>query len=242
MTGLLIYTRRTLFPVFSFSDKPETGTAAKIPRDFSFPRSIKLSAEAGSVRKGLHAIQGIRGDLAVLESALEKKNILPTEKFDYDLMSLECTEPPNVPVPKGLIIRKPGEGDLEALFPLQRGYEFEEVLPKGAEFNPQSCRRNLEGLIKNGIILAAELNGVPAGKININAESFSRFQIGGVYVAPEFRGRGIAQSMTEAMIRYLLPQGKNFTLFVKKRNPAARRVYDKLGFVKTADYGIEYFL
>jgi predicted GNAT family acetyltransferase len=228
--GLLFYTRKSLFPVFAFSEE-ET-----LDRNFSLPYSLAV--------KGLHAMQGISFDIALLEAVLEKKGLKPSEQIVYDLMSLEYAQALRAADAgrRGLVIRKPGEEDLDALFPLQQGYEMEEVLPEGAEFNPQSCRRNLENLVRDGTILAAEQDGALVGKINVNAESFTRFQIGGVYVAREFRGRGIAQGMTEAMLQYLLPQGKSFTLFVKKHNAAARRVYEKTGFVKTADYGIDYFL
>jgi GNAT superfamily N-acetyltransferase len=207
-------------------------------------------------------MQGLSADVALLESVFERKNIKASEQIEYDLMSLERGEaekivfekgipaafgsgpqnPAERPPPPGLVIRQPDYNDIEGLFPLQCGYEQEEVLPKGAEFSAPACRKNLEQLIKNGGILMAKLDGFTVGKINLNAESFTRLQIGGVYVAPEFRGLGIAQSMILAMLRAALPRGKNFTLFVKKRNPIACRVYNKTGFTKTADYQIDYFL
>ncbi|MDR2019792.1 MAG: GNAT family N-acetyltransferase, partial [Treponema sp.] len=79
------------------------------------------------------------------------------------------------------------------------------------------------------------------GKINTNAESFTCFQIGGVYVLPEYRGRGIATRMAASLSSRLLAQGKNISLFVKKQNPAARAVYKKIGFKVLKDYRICYY-
>jgi predicted GNAT family acetyltransferase len=80
------------------------------------------------------------------------------------------------------------------------------------------------------------------GKININAESFTRLQIGGVYVDPACRGRGIGGALIAGFIRLFAFREKGFTLFVKKQNAAARRVYDRIGFTKLADYRIDYFM
>jgi predicted GNAT family acetyltransferase len=231
MEGLLLYTGRVLFPVFGPSGGPEAF------RNFPLPFN-------GS---DLHAMQGLASDLAPLEGFFERRNIRVSEGADYDLMSLELRAAAELrragnPPPRGLLFRRPVYEDVEGLFPLQRGYEQEEVLPAGAEFNAAACRVKLERLVGQGRILIAERNGIMAGKININAESFTRLQIGGIYVAPEFRGQGIAQDMLAAFIGELLPLGKHFTLFVRKKNPAARRVYDKAGFTKTADYKIDYFL
>jgi predicted GNAT family acetyltransferase len=79
------------------------------------------------------------------------------------------------------------------------------------------------------------------GKINTNAESFTRYQIGGVYVHTDYRGLGIASVMTAALVRKLLAMGKGASLFVKKQNAAAGTVYRRVGFVKTGEYRIAYY-
>ena len=79
------------------------------------------------------------------------------------------------------------------------------------------------------------------GKINTNAASFTRLQIGGVDVLPEYRGLGIGRRMTAAFVGELSKQGRGLTLFVKKNNPAARAIYDHIGFSVAADYRISYY-
>ncbi len=144
--------------------------------------------------KRIHSLQGLREEVIVLENALEKFGKVTADIFDYDLMSLDT-----LPSKKGffessmnLTLRVPQMVDLDALAPLQAGYEKEEVLPKGSAFSPAASRVNITNIIAKGKILAAELNGKMVGKINVNAVSFTRYQVGGVYVLPDFRGKGIA--------------------------------------------------
>jgi predicted GNAT family acetyltransferase len=225
--GFLLYLRRTLFPVFNFGEET---------RRLALPRRLeKILAE-----ERLHAAQGLIRDMELLEPALS--GIVPSETTDYNLMELdharEITGSPN----RNITLRVPGPEDVDALFPLQAGYDQEEVLPQAAIFNPAVCRKNLEMIVSAGLILAAEYEGRLVGKININAESFTRLQIGGVYVDPACRGRGIGSALIAGFIRLFAFRKKGFTLFVKKQNVAARRVYDRIGFTKLADYRINYYM
>jgi predicted GNAT family acetyltransferase len=124
---------------------------------------------------------------------------------------------------------------------LQAAYEQEEVVPRGSTFSPAASRVNIANIIVNGQTLAAELDGRLVGKINISAVSFTRYQVGGVYVHPDFRGLGIARRMATEFIGPLVAQGRGVTLFVKKSNLAARRLYSGLGFSVRGDYRISYY-
>jgi ribosomal protein S18 acetylase RimI-like enzyme len=236
--GLIVYARRCLFPVFLADGKQ----AQTFPGGaFSLPGRLRQLL----TKDGLHAVQGLRDDLEFLLPFLECQGFSASEIVDYDLMQLDLSRRDNVPAPKRpreITIRPPVPEDLDALFPLQSGYEHEEVIPRGGVFNPAACRNTLRSLIAGGRILVAETGGRIAGKINVNAESFTRLQIGGVYVDPAFRGRGIAKAMTAEFVHRMMPLGKGFTLFVKTGNPAARAVYDRTGFTRLAAYRIAYFL
>jgi GNAT superfamily N-acetyltransferase len=241
--GFLIHVRRTLFPVFDFAED-----VYRLP----LPRRL----EKIFVKEGLHAAQGLVRDMELLGPALYGCGVIPSETIDYDLMELDYPRemadsgrdppvglPPVLPeANRETIFRIPGPEDTDALFPLQAGYDQEEVLPRAAVFNPAVCRKNLETIISTGLVLAAEYRGRLVGKININAESYTRSQIGGVYVDPACRGQGIGSALIAEFIRLFAPRGKGFTLFVKKQNAAARRVYDRIGFTKLADYRIDYFM
>jgi ribosomal protein S18 acetylase RimI-like enzyme len=216
-----------LFPVFGST------------KDIPLPRFMKGFLS----RTPIHAVQGLRNDAELLEAALESLGYHAAEHRDYDLMALE--HPPkwenHDAGPHGLVFRKPGVTDLEAMLPLQAGYEKEEVLPNGAVFDPASCRLNLGSILAGEQSLIACLENRIVGKINTNAASFTRLQIGGVYVLPEYRSLGIGRRMTAAFAGELIKQGRGLTLFVKKSNPAAQKIYRKIGFKVVADYRISYY-
>ena len=193
--------------------------------------------------KKIHALQGLKNEVIVLEEEVKKTGWKAADIIDYDLMSLD--NPPEKEGfscgPPNLILRVPAMIDLDAIAPLQAAYEKEEVLPKGSVFSPAASRINAARIIANGKILAAQLNGRFVGKINVSAVSFTRYQVGGVYVHPHFRGQGIARRMATEFISSFIGEGKGVTLFVKKTNTAARRLYICLGFSVRGDYRITYY-
>ena len=232
ISALLIHCRRILFPVFNEN------------ASISGPRFLNRFL----VKTHVHAVQGLRRDTELLETLMEDQGYFAAEKIDYHLMSLDADVSPGAAVykkrmngPDGLVLRKPVPGDEESLFKLQAAYEQEEVVPGNSVFNPASCRLNLNRILSSEQILVAELAGQLVGKINTSAKSFSRYQIGGVYVRPDCRGMGIGIGMTGFFCESLLAQGKGLTLFVKKRNAAAVKVYRKAGFGVLADYRISYY-
>jgi ribosomal protein S18 acetylase RimI-like enzyme len=194
----------------------------------------------------IHSLQGKKEDVLIMEIALEKIGLYAAEKIDYDLMCID-RPPENFDTARltgrlaGLTIRKPQSSDMDALAALQAAYEQEEVVPSAAEFNAAVSRLNTERIFSKEQMLVAELDGHLIGKINTNATTFSRYQVGGVYVHPDYRSRGIARRMAGEFITGLVAQGRGISLFVKKSNPCARRVYQRIGFEIAGDYRISYY-
>jgi ribosomal protein S18 acetylase RimI-like enzyme len=190
----------------------------------------------------IHSLQGPKEDVLVMEMLLEKMGLYAAEKIDYDLMCID--HPPSDfqgACHAGLVIRKPQAPDLNALAALQAAYEQEEVLPLASEFNAAASRLNTERIFLKEHMLVAEFNGNLIGKINTNAVTFTRYQVGGVYVHPDYRGLGIARRMSGEFIASLTAQGRGISLFVKKTNSAARRVYQRIGFEILGNYRINYY-
>ncbi|MDR1420789.1 MAG: GNAT family N-acetyltransferase [Treponema sp.] len=225
VSGLLINSRRTLFPVF--------------PGGLLLPRFPDRFRGYGA----LHAVQGLRKEAELLENEMARLGCPPRERIDYELMALDGAPSPGCLEggPGGIVFRRPAASDMEDLFVLQAGYEQEEVLPEGAVFNPASCRLGLERILAEGRVLAAELDGRLVGKINAAAVSFTRCLVGGVYVLPRCRGLGIARRMTAEFTGRIIAEGLGASLFVKKRNPAALSVYRRVGFAPVDDYRISYY-
>jgi len=223
--AVLINSRSTLIPVLCGMNE--------IPNPVFLKYFFRL--------KKIHSVQGLKNEVVVLEKDMESFGKKTSEIIDYDLMCID-----RLPDRKGnpavnVVLRVPKMADLNALAPLQAAYEKEEVLHKGSVFSASASRANLSNIIASGRILAAELNGRLVGKINVNAVSFTRYQIGGVYVHPDFRGLGIARQMAAEFTASLAAEGRGVTLFVKKSNLPARRLYAGLGFSVRGDYRITYY-
>ena len=190
----------------------------------------------------IHSLQGIKDDAEIMEAALRRIGLHAAEIIDYDVMCIDRApagyETAAIP---GLVIRKPGECDMDSLAALHAAYEREEVLPAASTFNAAVSRLNTERIFAQEQMLVAEHNGCLIGKINTNAAAFTRFQVGGVYVHPDYRSKGIARRMAGEFAASLIAQGRGISLFVKKSNPAARQVYRRLGFEITGDYRICYY-
>ncbi|GMO27015.1 MAG: GNAT family N-acetyltransferase [Spirochaetaceae bacterium] len=224
--AMLLHSRQTVFPVFNGDSQ------LKLP--------VHLYRALSNIK--IHALHGLASDVDTLLKILLKLNYSSFETMEYYLMTLDleselpCLRAP----PKDLVLRRPRKNDIEKLLPLQTAYEREEVLPPGGILDPASSRFNIEKIVMHEEALIAEYKGAVAGKINTNDTAYSHCQIGGVYVMPEFRGQGIANSMTGTFIRLLRAKKFGITLYVRKTNKSALRAYRNAGFKIEADYKIIY--
>ena len=225
LSALIIQSRQSLLPVL--------GEQENIPQPHFLADLFGIT---------IHSLQGRKKDVEFLETVLEITGLCASQKIDFDVMCLD--RPPSGFLSSGpaeLVIRKPQPADMDALAELHAAYEQEEVLPAASTFNPVASRLNIERIYDQQHILVAELDGRLVGKINTNAVTFTRYQVGGVYVHPDYRGQGIAIRMAGEFTADLIAQGKGISLFVKKTNPAARRVYHRIGFGIAGDYRINYY-
>ncbi|MDR2097615.1 MAG: GNAT family N-acetyltransferase [Spirochaetaceae bacterium] len=222
-SAMLLHSKGSLFPVFNGK--------TDIEPPFFLERALKNIT--------LYSLQGLAEEVDMLEAMLLPLGLRGRETVNFKLMTLE-KKPPPVKAPAGISFRRAEKSDSDALLPLQAAYEKEEVLPAGSIFDIRACRYNLDRIIAKEKNLVALMDGRIIAKINTNAESYSRCQIGGVYVLPEYRGRGIASCLTSAFSRLLLAENKGINLFVDNSNIAARKAYARCGFKEIADYRIVY--
>ena len=226
LQALVVFVRQALLPVFRGLNK--------------IPSPHFLWSLYGTVP--IHSVQGITEDALVMEAALRTLGLPAAQSNDYDLMCIDgAPSDYQTAGPAGLRIRKPETRDMDDLIQLHAGYEKEEVLTDSSDFNPVISRFHTERIIAQEQVLVAEIGGRLVGKINTNARAFTRCQIGGVYVHPDYRGRGIAQRMSGEFTASLAAQGLGVSLFVRKTNDSARRVYERIGFSQAGSYRVSYY-
>jgi ribosomal protein S18 acetylase RimI-like enzyme len=224
--AVLMYSKRTLFPVL------DGLTVIPVPM---FLKRFLLSTP-------VHAIHGLLEDVSLLEAALYPLHYEPIGRVDYYLMAYDAgkTSPKRFDRTPGLTLRPVRQSDYKALFEMQMNYEIEEVAINLKRYRPELARLSLSRILSQEDMLVAEYKGKLVGKINTNARSFTRRQLGGVYVKPPFRRMGVASSMIDAMIEKLTQENSAISLYVRKSNKPALFVYTRAGFRTVADYRISY--
>lgn len=224
--ALLIYSKRTLFPVLGGL------TAVPVP---VFLKRFLLSTP-------VHAVHGLLDEVSIMEGVLYPLGYEPVAHVDYYLMACDndAVETEGSLCVPGLILRPAQISDYKALFEMHLSYELEEVAVNMKRYKPELARLSLSHILEREEILVAEYRGELVGKINTNARSFTRRQLGGIYVKPPYRRMGIAQAMVAAMRDKFHRKRIALSLYVRKTNIAAQIVYKRAGFRTVADYRISY--
>lgn len=202
--------------------------------------------EADAVRRlaratrRIYSIMGRSGDVRALEEAFRRP---PLQYLEYHLMA-QTEPPPEVPLPRlprEMRIREASERDARRLFDIQKKYEIEEVLLPGNTFSPTAAMQHLKQTLRDQLVLVAELEETPVGKANTNARGVFFDQIGGVFTERALRSRGIATALMLRLLERLASESKNASLFVKKDNAAALRMYRNIGFAVEDGFRISYY-
>lgn len=196
-------------------------------------------------RRKIHTIIGTRESVEIIA------DLLPGQRktVDYILMTRPLEKGPVSParwwseidpkVPSGRLIRG-RRRDAEPLFPLQEGYEKEEVLLNPELFNPQRSLKTFRKNLGEQITYYYAVEGLPVAKASTNAVGYRWCQLGGVYTLPGFRSRGIGRIVVGRLLRELDRLGYRSVLFVKTENEAAINLYRSLGFAVCRPYRIVY--
>ncbi|MGZ4523807.1 MAG: GNAT family N-acetyltransferase [Mycobacteriaceae bacterium] len=96
----------------------------------------------------------------------------------------------------------------------------------------RSYRRRVQEIIAEGRAFARFEDGEVVFKAEVGARAAQVSQIQGVWVHPERRGQGLGTRGTAAVAALIQATGQHPTLYVNDFNTAARRAYDRVGFVQ----------
>lgn len=185
----------------------------------------------------IHTCMGQKKDVEPIESKLPGKPIF----IDYFLMAEEGPRAARRHGEKGLAVRRADQSHARLLFPLQEGYEKEEVLIRPEHFNPERCFRLLKKSLTEHIVYFGCLRETAVAKAGTNALGFSWYQLGGVYTLPQYRSRGYGREVTLYLLDEISVKKKKATLFVKINNAPAIKLYRSLGFKIQTNFRISYF-
>jgi len=237
--AVLLTTTGTAFPLLG---GPASGAAVgKTDDAVEVLRGVRASRVARSFAP--HACVGLEPHVEALEAVMAWK---PTLRVRYRSLYLDAVDwrPPSGyagPAP-----RRACAADLDSLLDIAEAYELEEVVTPLHRFDPDTCKAAQARSLAEHIVYLVESDGrAPLRRVvaraQTNAHGWNRDQIGGVYVQPELRGRGIGAAVVSALVGDILSRGRSASLFVKKTNEQALRLYANLGFRLAGDFRVDYF-
>ncbi|QDY07055.1 GNAT family N-acetyltransferase [Micromonospora sp. HM134] len=143
---------------------------------------------------------------------------------------LATDAPPRIPVDPE--VRRVRPDEVHRLFPAAVAMYAEEVgVSPLADDGGRAYRRRVEDLVRAGRAYARMVDGEVVFKAELAVVTRRTAQIQGVWVAPSWRGRGIASAAMAAVVRdALLRVAPTVSLYVNDFNRPARRVYERCGF------------
>ncbi|MCM2411362.1 GNAT family N-acetyltransferase [Streptomyces sp. RKAG290] len=145
---------------------------------------------------------------------------------------LMVTESPSADVPPDPLVRRVRKEEMDVLMPACVAMFTEEVgvSPLAGDGGLLYQARVAE-LIGAGRSFARIEDGKVVFKAEIGATTSQACQIQGVWVAPEFRGRGYSETGMAAVVRLALADvAPIVSLYVNDYNTPARKSYSRIGF------------
>ncbi|MFE9815678.1 GNAT family N-acetyltransferase [Streptomyces sp. NBC_00236] len=151
---------------------------------------------------------------------------------------LMVTESPSADVAPDPLVRRVRKDEMDVLMPACVAMFTEEVgISPLAGDGGLLYQARVAELIGAGRSFARIDDGKVVFKAEIGATTAQACQIQGVWVAPEYRGRGHSESGMAAVLRYALADvAPIVSLYVNDYNTPARRAYRRIGFRETGAF------
>lgn len=165
----------------------------------------------------------------------------PSRELRWDQPHLEIGHPPRV-VPDPAV-RRTTMADAEVLYPACVAMYTEEVgISPEAGGGADLYRTRVNQLISRGWSFARFEGEEVVFKAEVACASSAAAQVQGVWVTPERRGTGLAAAGVAAVVELVQRDiAPVVSLYVNDFNTAARRVYERVGFVRTATFATVMF-
>lgn len=146
-------------------------------------------------------------------------------------------------VPPDPQVRLARRSDLDALLPAAVAMYTEEVgVPPTRGFAASGYRQRISDLVRGRRAYVRFVDGQVVFKAELAVVTRHTAQIQGVWVAPPWRGRGLATCGVAAVVRDALARvAPTVSLYVNDYNHPARRVYDRCGFQQVGTFATVLF-
>lgn len=188
---------------------------------------------------GLPKVISVMGPASSVDAVSRLVHRPVFKRIEYILMTASTR--PTVSGPSRLSISTVKAKDIPQVFPLQEGYEKEEVLLEPDHFNKAVSMLLFKQKVKKYPHYMGLYGGEIVSMARINARGWSYSQIGGVYTLRSCRNLGYAGETVAYLMNEIFKKGRAPALFVKTGNMPALALYRRLGFVDKSPFSIAYF-
>lgn len=194
------------------------------------PSAVAAFAERlGAERRSCSSIVGRADAVLGLWERLAEHWGPAREVRDNQPLLVADSDPPVAPDPEVRLVRA---DEIDQLFPAAVAMYTEEVgVSPLSDDDGRSYRRRITELVRAGRAYARFVDGEVVFKAELAVVTRHTTQVQGVWVAPEWRGRGLATAAMSAVVRDALRRvAPTVSLYVNDYNYPARRVYARCGF------------
>jgi GNAT superfamily N-acetyltransferase len=135
-----------------------------------------------------------------------------------------------------LVVRPAAEDELDVIEPMVTEMQIEDLGNNPRGDNIEQHRKLILRQIKYNRIWVVDVDGQIAFTVNIGTLSPYGCQIGGIYVPPKMRNRGIATRAMRGLNLHFLRRSAIITLLVRHDNTAAIHAYTKAQYTHHSDF------
>ena len=160
------------------------------------------------------------------------RNRRPSRAHDQRLYILDA--PPPGTDPPGF--RRATYAEWPAVAAQSAAMELEDLGVDPSADNPRLHEQVVRERVKAGRTWIIERDREVVFQVNVGTTHVAGCQIGGTYVPPRHRGRGLAKAGIAALGRRLLARYPRVTLHVNEANLPAVHVYERVGYRRDAPF------
>lgn len=147
-----------------------------------------------------------------------------------------------LPQQETIPIRFAQKKDFEQVYTYSAKMVQEDLKYDPRKLHPQRFRNSVQSKIDRNKCIVAEHDGEICYIIDIGTQFRLGCQLGGTFVPPKFRGKGISTKATAAVCQLMLSSCDCVTLHVHEQNTPAIRCYERVGFQSSTHFRLISFL